>query len=68
MAIQTLNPATGKVIKTFEEYSSRQVSKIIDDVQESFYPWKNMSFAERSALMNNAAMLLRNKKTSMVNY
>ena len=62
MAIQTLNPATGKVIKTFEEYSSRQVSKIIDDVQESFYPWKNMSFAERSALMKNAAMLLRNKK------
>ena len=62
MATQTLNPTTGKVTKTFEEYSSQQVSKIIDDVYESLLPWKNMSFAERSALMKNAAMILRNKK------
>jgi succinate-semialdehyde dehydrogenase/glutarate-semialdehyde dehydrogenase len=64
MAIQTFNPATGKVVKTSEEYSSQQVSKIIDDVHESFLPWKNMSFEERSALMKNAVVLLRKKKNN----
>ena len=62
MSIQTVNPSTGKVVKTFEEYSSQQVSKIIDDVHESFLLWKNISFEERSVLMKNAAVLLREKK------
>ncbi len=62
MAIQTVNPSTGKVVKTFEEFSPEQVSKIIDDVQQSFLKWKNTSFEERSVLMFNAAALLRKKK------
>jgi succinate-semialdehyde dehydrogenase/glutarate-semialdehyde dehydrogenase len=62
MAIQTVNPATGKVVKTFEEYSSQQVSKIINDVHDSYLLWKNISFEKRSVLMKNAAVLLREKK------
>jgi len=62
MAIQTVNPATGKIVKTFEEYSSQQISIIIDDVHESFLLWKTISFEERGALMANAAVLLREKK------
>lgn len=62
MAIQTVNPATGKVVKTFEEFSLEQVSQIIDDVHHSFLKWKNTSFEERSVLMFNAAALLRKKK------
>lgn len=62
MAIQTVNPATGKVIRTFSELSVEHLSQIINEVDESFLRWKNTSFEERGVLMNNAATLLRKKK------
>ena len=62
MAIQTVNPATGKIVKTFEEYSAEKVLKIIEEVNDEFSKWRNVSFDERSVLMNSAAALLRKKK------
>ncbi len=62
MAIQTINPATGKLIKTFEEFTADKVTQIIDAVHTSFLSWRETGFEKRKKLMLNAAKLLRENK------
>ncbi len=62
MAIQSINPANGKLIKSFNELSEDEILKIIDDVNSEFKNWKQTSFISRSHLMHNAAKVLRENK------
>ena len=62
MLIQTINPANGKIVQTFEQYSSAQVSEIIDLTHEAFLNWRNVEFVTKKALMKNAAAILREQK------
>ena len=62
MAIQTINPATGNLIKSFAELSSEEINETINDVQNEFLSWREIQFSERSKLMFNAAKLLRENK------
>ena len=41
MAIQTINPATGKIEKIFEEHSPNQVVVMIEEVNNAFLLLKN---------------------------
>lgn len=62
MAIQTINPATGKLEKTYEAFSTDKINSLIDTADIEFKKWKNVSFADKKILMNNAAKVLRTKK------
>ncbi len=62
MAIQTINPATGEVIKTFGEFSDEKVNQIIEDSHETFLKWRKTPFDFRKNLMLNAAKELRHNK------
>ncbi len=62
MAIQTINPATGEIVKTFNGLSIDELGKIIKDSNSAFNNWKKTAFAERSKLMFNAAKVLRENK------
>ncbi|MBI5807538.1 MAG: NAD-dependent succinate-semialdehyde dehydrogenase [Ignavibacteriales bacterium] len=62
MAIQTINPATGKLEKTYEAFSTDKINSLIDAADIEFKKWKNVSFADKKILMNNAAKILRAKK------
>jgi succinate-semialdehyde dehydrogenase/glutarate-semialdehyde dehydrogenase len=62
MALQTINPSTGKIEKTFKEHTSEEVSKIIDSVDKTFNTWRGVQYSERKKLMMNAAKILRDKK------
>jgi len=62
MAIQTINPATGKVEKTYDEYSSEKVKTIIEDCNSEFIGWKSTSFVARKLLMKKTSEVLRNKR------
>jgi len=62
MPIQTINPATGEVVKVFDEISRKEVSQIIDNAHEAFLSWRKTSFAERSKLMHEAAKVLKRNK------
>ena len=62
MAIETINPANNQLVKSFDEYSSEQVSLIIEKAQTAFLTWREISFMEISKLMFNAAKVLRNNK------
>ena len=59
MTIQTINPATGKVIKSYDEMTEKTVNEIIEKTQEAYLTWRESPFAERKKAMLKTAELLR---------
>jgi succinate-semialdehyde dehydrogenase/glutarate-semialdehyde dehydrogenase len=59
MAIQSVNPFTGEVIKDYSELSVESVNQAIQQVQQAFLEWRNTGFSDRSALMQQAARVIR---------
>lgn len=57
--IETRNPATGKLIKTYEEMPEDQINQIISDVHHEFQAWQHFDFKKRATLMHKAAEILR---------
>ena len=62
MSIQTVNPTTESVIKTYEEMSSNEVEKIINDTYQDYLQWSQVSFSERSKKLHAIADLLKKNK------
>ncbi|RTY72695.1 NAD-dependent succinate-semialdehyde dehydrogenase [Flavobacterium sp. LS1R10] len=65
MAIQTTNPATNKVLKSFDEMTDKQVDDVIVQAANTFQDWKKTSYSERAAVLNKVASLMREKKTAL---
>lgn len=49
MTIQTINPATGKLIKTYDEMNEATAFSIIENAQTAFIHYQHTSFDERRA-------------------
>ena len=62
MPIQTINPATGKVEKIFQEHSLEEIFELIEKAHNAYLKWKEVDFTKRSQLMKNAAQILRYRK------
>ncbi|MDY0292655.1 MAG: NAD-dependent succinate-semialdehyde dehydrogenase [Desulfuromonadaceae bacterium] len=62
MAIESLNPATGELIKTYAEWSDEEVAQTIGAVHEAYLDWRTTTFAHRKELMLQAAAVLRKRK------
>ncbi|MBA7710474.1 Aldehyde dehydrogenase [subsurface metagenome] len=62
MTIEAVNPATGETIKTYREHTPAEILDILKGVDEAFHSWRKTGFAERSALLKNAAGVLRDNK------
>ncbi|HTR22433.1 MAG TPA: NAD-dependent succinate-semialdehyde dehydrogenase [Terriglobales bacterium] len=62
MAIATVNPATGEVIKTFEPLSVSQIEAKLELAKSAFPKHRRTSFAERAAKMLRTAEILENEK------
>ncbi|WP_310388495.1 NAD-dependent succinate-semialdehyde dehydrogenase [Roseateles sp.] len=58
MAYQSINPNDGKLIKSFEPMSAAQLDAALAAADECFQSWKHKSYAERAAVVNQAAALL----------
>ncbi len=56
------DPATGKEVASYEAHDQQQINELISQVQQTQGPWKNTSFARRSALMHQAAEILLREK------
>jgi succinate-semialdehyde dehydrogenase/glutarate-semialdehyde dehydrogenase len=59
LAIKSINPANGELIKEYDELSPEQVKDIIRKVHETFLNWQKTSFAQRAEKMKKAAQILR---------
>jgi len=63
MAYATINPYTGKTIKTFPNATDAEVAKALDHGDAAFRQWKTTTVADRVAVLQKAADLLRAKHT-----
>ncbi|MES3031694.1 MAG: aldehyde dehydrogenase family protein, partial [Patescibacteria group bacterium] len=59
MPIQSKNPATEEILKTFEEISSAELEQKVALAGEAFNSWKKTSFPERATLMRKLGEYLR---------
>ena len=62
MSIQSINPATGEVIETFEPFNQQQINAALDQAQQAFRQWRATSFDERARLTREIARTLRAQK------
>lgn len=59
MSIESINPATGEVIETFEPFSQERIDQSLDRAQQAFRQWRTASYDERAALAREIAKTLR---------
>ncbi len=62
MSIATINPATGKLLKTFEPLTDSQIEEKLQRAAHTFAKYRNVPFAERARKMLAAATILENEK------
>jgi succinate-semialdehyde dehydrogenase/glutarate-semialdehyde dehydrogenase len=59
MTMKSINPATGEIIKEFEELTGDQAAGIVDKAHQAFTGWSGTDAEERATLMKNTAEILR---------
>jgi succinate-semialdehyde dehydrogenase / glutarate-semialdehyde dehydrogenase len=62
MAIATINPATGELVKSFEPLSTPQIEQKLQLAISAFRIHRRTSFADRAAKMMRAAEILEKEK------
>ena len=62
MAIATVNPATGEVLRTFQPLSDAEIEQKLQTASSAFAKYRKTSFAERANWMNKAAAILESEK------
>lgn len=65
MKMETINPATGEVVRSYDAMSAEQVADIIEKAAIANEDWQQTSFAERSALMLKAKEVLLSRKQEL---
>jgi succinate-semialdehyde dehydrogenase/glutarate-semialdehyde dehydrogenase len=65
MSIESINPATGEIIETFEPFTAQQIDETLARARKVYLHWRTTSFAERSALMRRVAASLRAQKAEL---
>lgn len=64
MTITTVNPATGEVIKQWEEMTAQTVDRKIRTADTAFSGWRETDMQTRSELMYRSARILRENRQS----
>ncbi len=62
MAIASINPATGEVVKTFQALSAEQIEQKLQLATSAFQAHRHTSFQDRAAKMIRAAEILEKEK------
>jgi succinate-semialdehyde dehydrogenase/glutarate-semialdehyde dehydrogenase len=62
MAIATVNPATGEIVKTFEALTAAQIEPKLQLAAKAFQSHRHTTFADRAAKMMRAAEILEQEK------
>ena len=62
MAIASINPATGEVVKTFEPLAAAQIEQKLQLAASAFRKHRQTKFSERSSKMMKAAEILEKEK------
>ncbi|WP_416674270.1 NAD-dependent succinate-semialdehyde dehydrogenase [Egbenema bharatensis] len=62
MAIATINPATGEMLKEFTPLTNEAIEQRLASAQQAFEQYRYTSFAQRAEWLNAAAQILDDRK------
>ena len=62
MSLESINPATGEVLKEYDEHDDAEVGKRLERSARAFREWRETSFRERAERMEAAAAVLRDRR------
>jgi succinate-semialdehyde dehydrogenase/glutarate-semialdehyde dehydrogenase len=62
MAIATINPATGELVKSFDALSDAQIEKKLQLAADTFRSYKSISYSKRAEMMLRAAEIIEKEK------
>src|ERR1700687_2672791 len=65
MAIATINPATGEVVKKVDALTDAQVDEKISKAAKTFRSFRKTSFADRARWMTRAAEIIEAEKEAL---
>src|SRR6202049_2755963 len=65
MAIATINPATGQLLKSFEPLTDSQIEAKLKRAADTFPKFRKLTFADRAAMMNKAGDILESDKEAL---
>jgi succinate-semialdehyde dehydrogenase/glutarate-semialdehyde dehydrogenase len=65
MAIASVNPATGELLRTFEPLSDFQIDEKIQAAAATFAEFRQLTFADRGRMMSRAAEILEAEKEAL---
>ena len=65
MSINSINPANGQVIQSYQAHTPKELSKIIAGTHQAWENWKETPFSLRSKLLLAVAKILRSRKDEL---
>lgn len=65
MAIQTVNPATNELVKSFTEMTDDVICSIVAQAERAFSEWRKTSYKQRTELLHKVAALMRKQKHTL---
>ncbi len=65
MPIQTTNPTTNEVVKSFEEIDDKTLDEAVAQADKAYKSWRKTSYEERANLLHKVATILREKKETL---
>jgi succinate-semialdehyde dehydrogenase/glutarate-semialdehyde dehydrogenase len=63
--IQTVEPATGKLLRSYPEMQPAQVRDMLEKVHQAFLDWRARSLQDRAGLLRALARLLRERSSAI---
>lgn len=65
MAFESINPATGEVLKQYEEISETELTAAVEQAHAAFPAWRALGFAGRAAILEKFATALDARKEEL---
>ncbi len=65
MPIQSVNPYTNQIVKTFDEISDKQLDHKIAQAHKAYLSWRNTDIKTRAALLQKVAALMLERKSEL---
>jgi len=65
MALRSINPYNGKLVREYKELSAEQIIQQIKLADEVFHNWSRTKFEERSRLLTRLSQIMIEKKTPL---
>jgi acyl-CoA reductase-like NAD-dependent aldehyde dehydrogenase len=60
--IETINPATGETIRSYNVMGSEEIKHIANDARNAFPKWRNVDLSERAVYMRKLGRIMRKNK------